>query len=208
MIPGGWQLNLYLLNATVTPESDQMAAELSSSGCGAAPWKVREAQDLRFGCSAIGLKVPANTKELARIEESPFGLDLLLGFSPSPVDQQMVSKARQLQVTSYDAPLQKVPPKAAPRNEQSTGVSSKKSPTSTQAPIARPAFTIEKTQHTIPPQPLHSKPAEAAQTDTFSEPRVASALLQWQPSKGTTNSVTSVFLFFVLAIFELVNPRL
>ena len=107
VVPGGWQLHLQILNSTVTPESEQMTAELSTSGCGKTPWKIRESQELKFGCSALGLKVPANTMELARIEDSPHGLALLLGLSPSNVDQQMAG-LRQVQVTSYDAPLHKV----------------------------------------------------------------------------------------------------
>ena len=87
VVPGGWQLRLSLLNATVTPKSRQITAELSTSGCGKPPWKTREPQQLKFGCSAIGLEVPADIKELARIEESTHGIILLLGLTSSETNK-------------------------------------------------------------------------------------------------------------------------
>ena len=203
-MPGGWQLNLHLLNATVTPESLQMAAELSTSGCGKPPWKIGEPQELKFGCSAIGLKVPADTRELARIEESPFGLVLLLGLPPSNVDQKMAG-SRQVQMTSYDAPLHKAISEAT---KPFTDSSSKASHTSLHdAPISklyttRPTFRNAHTQNRLPTQAFDLKPAKALQSPEVSSPRLAEALLQLQPSKATS-AFSAFVLLSVLAIFQL-----
>ena len=200
VVPGGWQLDLNLLNATVTPESDQMTAELSTSGCGTTPWKTREPQELKFGCSAIGLKVPANTKELARIEESPNGLILLLGLAPSNAAQQQMAGSRQVQMTSFDAPLHKAISEAM---KPLTDVSSKESPTRPQdAPISRPAFTSAKTQNRLPAQYLHLKPTKAVQSPEDSSPRLAAALLQSPPGRATS-AFSSFVLLSILATFQL-----
>ena len=175
VVPGGWQLDLNLLNATVTPESDQMTAELSTSGCGTTPWKIREPQELKFGCSAIGLKVPANTKELARIEESPNGLILLLGLSPSNAAQQQMAGSRQVQMTSYDAPLHKAISKA---KKPFTDVSSRLYTTSH-------AFTSAKQQNRLPIQSFHPEPTKRVQSAEDSSPHLAAALLQSRPGKAT-----------------------
>ena len=202
MVPGGWQLNLHLLNATLIPESHQMTAELSTSGCGTKAWKIREPQRLKFGCSAIGLKVPAKTKELARIEESPKGLVLLLGLSPLNVAQQMAG-SRQVQITSYDAPLHKRISKAT---KPFTDVSSKESPTRpNDAPISRllttrPALTSAKKQSNT--EFFHPKQTKKLQTHEVSSPQMAAALLQSQLGKAT-NAFSSFVLISLLASFQL-----
>ena len=200
MVPGGWQLNLNLLNATVTPESGQMTAELSTSGCGTTPWKIGESQELKFGCSAIGLKVPANTKELARIEESPNGLVLLLGISPFNAAHQMAG-SRQVQVTSYDAPLHKVISKAT---KPFTDASPKESPTRPRgAPKSRLNTTRPtKKQKRLPTQSFHPKPTKTAQSPEDSSPRLAAALLQ-SPSGKATSALSSFVLLSILATFQL-----
>ena len=193
VVPGGWQLHLQILNSTVTPESRQMTAELSTSGCGAPPWKIRESQELKFGCSALGLKVPADTKELARIEESPYGLFLLLGLSSSNVDQQRAGSS-QVQMTSYDAPLHKVISKVT---KPFTNASSKESPTSPQdSTVSRPAFTSTKTQNRL------SMATKALKSTEVSRPRVAAALLQSLPSKATS-TFSSCVLLSILATLKL-----
>ena len=198
MVPGGWQLHLQILNSTVTPESEQMTAELSTSGCGKTPWKIRESQELKFGCSALGLKVPANTRELARIEESPYGLVLLLGLSASKIDQQM-AVSRQVQITSYDAPLHKVISKVM---KPFTDASSKESPTSPQDSTVSTlnstmsAFTSTKTQKRLP------MATKALKSTEVSRPRVAVALLQSIPSKATS-TFSSCVLLSILAILKL-----
>ena len=188
VVPGGWELRLSLLNATVTPKSRQITAELSTSGCGTRPWKTREPQQLKFGCSAIGLKVPADIKELARIEESTHGIILLLGLTSSETNKQMEGSTKA-QVTSYDAPLFKVPIQEVHRNHPETSVSLKEMSqrqNSTQATSisAKTANMTYLQKVSSSSQPVN----ELGLHDEVSEPHLAAALLQSSTSASFTSS--------------------
>ena len=81
-MPGGFNLDFHLEQASVTADSEQMVEELSSSRCGIGRWRVGVAQDLTLagGCSDIGLAVPSLSLELIKLEISQGGgMALYLG---------------------------------------------------------------------------------------------------------------------------------
>ena len=200
VVPGGWELVLSLLNATVTPKSRQITAELSNSGCGTPRWKTREPQQLKFGCSAIGLEVPADIKELARIEESTHGIILLLGLTSSETNKQMEGSTKA-QVTSYDAPLFKVPRQEVHRNHPEKSVSLKEM---SQRQNSTQAASISATTANLTylqkvsssSQPVN----ELGLHDEVSEPHLAAALLQ---SSTTARFTSPSLLQFVANLYLL-----
>ena len=187
VVPGGWELRLSLLNATVTPKSRQITAELSTSGCGTPPWKTREPQQLKFGCSAIGLEVPADIKELARIEESPHGIILLLGLTSSETNKQMEGSTKA-QVTSYDAPLFKVPKQEVQKNRPKTSVSLKDSQRQNDTQAASISATTANLTYLQKASSSSQPVNELGLQDEVSEPHLAAALLQSSTSASFTSS--------------------
>ena len=200
VVPGGWELRLSLLNATVTPKSKQITAELSTSGCGTSPWKTREPQQLKLGCSAIGLKVPANIKELARIEESAHGIILFLGLTSSETNKQMEGSTKA-QVTSYDAPLFKVPRQEVHKNHPETSVSLKEM---SQRQNSTQAASISATTANLTYLQKVSSSSQPVNDlglhDEVSEPHLAAALLQ---SSTSTSFTSSSLLLFVANLYLL-----
>ena len=197
VVPGGWELRLSLLNATVTPKSKQITAELSTSGCGTSPWKTREPQQLMFGCSAIGLKVPANIKELARIEESAHGIILFLGLTSSETNKQMEGSTKA-QVTSYDAPLFKVPRQEVhPETSVSLKEMSQRQNSTQTASISATTANLTYLQKvSSSSQPVN----DLGLHDEVSEPHLAAALLQ---SSTSTSFISSSLPLFVANLYLL-----
>ena len=82
IVPGGFNLDFHLEQASVTADSKQMAKELNSSPCGRGRWVVGEPQDLTLagGCLDIGLAIPSLSLELVKLEMSGGGgMALFLG---------------------------------------------------------------------------------------------------------------------------------
>ena len=82
IVPGGFNLDFHLEQASVTADSKQMAKELNSSPCGRGRWVVGEPQDLTLagGCLGIGLAIPSLSLELVKLEMSGGGgMALFLG---------------------------------------------------------------------------------------------------------------------------------
>ena len=81
-MPGGFNLDFNLEQASVTADSEQMVSELNSSPCGGGGWSLSVAQDLTMagGCSNIGLTVPSLSLELVKLEMNQVGsIGLYLG---------------------------------------------------------------------------------------------------------------------------------
>ena len=80
IVPGGFNLDFHLEEASVTADSKQMAKELNSSPCGRGRWVVGEPQYLAGGCADIGLALPSLSLELVKLEMSGGGgMALFLG---------------------------------------------------------------------------------------------------------------------------------
>lgn len=82
IVPGGFNLDFHLEQASVAAHSKQMATELNSSPCGRGRWVVGQPQDLTLagGCLDIGLALPSLSLELVKLEMSGGGgMALFLG---------------------------------------------------------------------------------------------------------------------------------